>query len=831
MSKPILLEIGEISHLALFEMDDEGVAKAINESEWLIESSDPSIISINGLRLTGEQIGEAQICVKSTKIESDVERTWMIRVMAPVIPAYKPSLIKRPYILFSANELRAFKERVSYGDQKGIAFSSLWEALLQQADEYEREQQFQVSYPSVSDVMLVPLPLVEPKTIPNPAGYVDYPYWTMFSRAVEERMYALSIAFLVTGESRYAKKAKMYLVALAGFSKWYEFDHRGAEGNLSNAHFMIGAAIAYDAIHGTLTEDERQSLSEALLSRGLQPLAIDIDNMDMHNIIAAKRVAMMYGAAALQGDSPFAAKYMNQAFNYLISFLDRKMLSSQTEGILYDNVAARHVWMAADLYHRVTGDPVLCNHPYVKDELPERFFRFLSPGVVNTFPNFSDSFYKLDLSYMMSMVASHHLHPVAMWYVKQFEADRPIVLMNLRQLPQAVAPDVFFREQVSRTFQGIGWTSLRTGWGEHDHLLCFTSSGSDNGHNHKDQNNMMLNVGGEWLLTNPGYQDYVPGPRADYTTGTVGHNSLLVNGQGQPNYGGGKLTESWFASGFEVVQGDASESYGGLLESYVRTIFHLDRSYYVIWDEVLMNQEEDCPELLFHTKSSICENATKLMPGDSVQGDEVILQGEKASLQMKFLFPEMPNIQITEYPGAESYGPYLNVSNYSNDKKKCFVTLLKPSTFGERLQVAECVKLAEEGKLGLTLEKDEGARDILLLNSFLQDGNDARIHYANCNMQGRTAWLSYRMGENQTPYLAKIAAWQVTELGVGRSLCFHSERPVNIGVDCRESAWIIQNDNEGPVILSIKTLGLEEKEWTLPPGEHRIAWPFEEKER
>ena len=90
-------------------------------------------------------------------------------------------------------------------------------------------------------------------------------------------------------------------------------------------------------------------------------------------------------------------------------------------------------------------------------------------------------------------------------------------------------------------------------------IICCASAKD---HNHRDQNNLVINVGGEWSLTNPGYQDYVPGPKADYTTGTVGHNSSLVKGQGQLHLGGGDLRET----AATVIRGgcrDATESYGG----------------------------------------------------------------------------------------------------------------------------------------------------------------------------------------------------------------------------------------------------------------------------
>ena len=48
---------------------------------------------------------------------------------------------------------------------------------------------------------------------------------------------------------------------------------------------------------------------------------------------------MVYGAAAIMDEVEFAAKYLNAGLTYLQSYLERKRVSGETEGSLYDNVA------------------------------------------------------------------------------------------------------------------------------------------------------------------------------------------------------------------------------------------------------------------------------------------------------------------------------------------------------------------------------------------------------------------------------------------------------------------------------------------------------------
>jgi hypothetical protein len=820
ISRPSLLEVGEDSLLALRTADTSGVTSCVDKEAWIVSSDAPNVVEASGFRLRAMAPGNVTIRVRPCT-EPDAEgRSWTVQVIDRQLNS-SIHLFNRPRILFTDRELQEFRKRIQdtspigenflATDRPAIHFPQLWKSMLNTADNYVQEERFEVKYPSVTMTMLVELPLTEPKTIPNPAGYVDYPFWTMFSRAVEERLTVLSTAYMVTGETVYADKAKMYLLALTEFSKWYEFDHRGAEGNLSNAHLVIGAASAYDALYGYLTAEEREIAAKALLYRGLQPLAIDLGNRDMHNIVAAKQVAMMYGAAALHGDCAFADKYLQQAYDYILSYLDRKLVSSETEGLLYDNVAARHVWMAADLYRRATGDATLCNHPYLKEELPERFFRFLSAGNTNTFPNLADSFLKLDVSYMMTMLASHHAHPAAMWYVEKFEADKTSVLMNLRGIPSAIGPDVFYKERPSQVFGTIGWAALRTGWGANDHLLAFTSSGSARDHTHKDQNNLMLNVAGEWLLTNPGYQDYVPGPRADYTVGTVGHNSLLINGQGQSARGGGFIAKAWMTSCFEAVQGDASASYEGALKAYRRSILHINKSCFLVWDEVETNTVDDSPQLLFHTASvnRFCQLDKVLSAGDKVTTNTVTIRGEKEDVKLQVLFPPDAQMDITEYPGAETYGPYAAIREQaSKSTRKQFVTLLAPSSTNSTDIKAEGKELAE-GVLGVTLAFGEG-NDALILSA------DERItvSFDGNRFQGKALWMHRNS--------SKLAAWEAQHLHIEGRLTLQAEIPMNITYDASSGELAVHHYGQEAAALTWTIHGQSSRTWTLSPGEHRL---------
>jgi hypothetical protein len=159
--------------------------------------------------------------------------------------------------LFDQEELGIVRKRIAENGIEEIDFLDIWNQMKQKADEFMEESSFQVHYPIVSRIWTVQIPLTEPAPDLEPPGYTDFPFWTMYSRAIEDRLTILSTVLLVSMEERYAQRIIMHLLSLCKYSKWYEFGHRGAEGNLSNAHLTIGVSIAYDSVYAYMTENER----------------------------------------------------------------------------------------------------------------------------------------------------------------------------------------------------------------------------------------------------------------------------------------------------------------------------------------------------------------------------------------------------------------------------------------------------------------------------------------------------------------------------------------------------------------------------------------------
>jgi hypothetical protein len=72
---------------------------------------------------------------------------------------------------------------------------------------------------------------------------------------------------------------------------------------------------------------------------------------------------------------------------------------------------------------------------------------------------------------------------------------------------------------------------LRSGWGADDLAVAVSCSTSPMDHLQRDSGTLVLGTCGQWLIADPGYQQYASGDEREFTVGPTAHNAPLVNGQ------------------------------------------------------------------------------------------------------------------------------------------------------------------------------------------------------------------------------------------------------------------------------------------------------------
>lgn len=595
-----------------------------------------------------------------------------------------PLLVEsHPRLYFTAEQLPELQARANddVNAPFGTTGKQLWSSVKNAADQYLNESSFSITY-YAGKVVTFPLPPVQPDPIPNPPGFTSaYPYWTMMSRQIQERLEILSLAYAVTGDQAYADKAKQYMLSVSGWSTWTDPTYPcGGETCLDTSHFTFGVSMAFDILYDQLTEAERTLVIYALEHKGLIPLYKDVMNKIDHNIQSLRAAALGSGAAVLLGHVPDAHAYLTRAMNYYSWYLDERMTSGKQEGMLYTSYAMDNMIKAFDHINRVTGVRELADHAFLNDFLVRWVVYSLAPGG-GGLANFSDSSIANYFGLTMNVINAWLNNGQAGWYLQETKSAAGGINGFLYFRPDAVitSPDLW---PASTVFDEIGWASLRSGWNAEDILFTMVSNQSTLGHNHYDQNSFQIATNRTWIAADPGYQDYVAGPVNELTV-RFGHSTVHVDGKGQNALGNGVLTEGMLAPTYDYVKGSAAGAYrNSSLTRFDRHVVYLKPDTFVIMDDLQAQSAHVYDWILYSGGLSEFTIDEQLVPaGETVAGNSLYLRNGTAELAAKFLADSTLPMTVTQYPGAESYGYYTKVGSGDATTDHRFLTVLKAQPY------------------------------------------------------------------------------------------------------------------------------------------------------
>lgn len=626
------------------------------------------------------------------------------QVYDPPSRSFTPIVTGHPRLYFTAAEVPALRAKATDTSPNpyGESYASIWQKVKQQADAYMAESSFSVLYADGVTVTYA-LPPVMPKPHENPPSFTTghYPFWTAVGSQLQSRLETLALAYVVTNDASYGAKAKQYALSLADWDVWSDPAYPCLGGGsgfscLDSSYIMRGVAAVYDMVYDMLTPAERDKLLDALYEKGIRPSKTDLLTFVDQNIYYAVSGAVATAAVVGLGERDHFDVYLDQAYTIHLDYLDRLESSGKTEGFLYTGVALNSIFAADDFVRRVTGVDDAFSRPFIADRLSKWIAYFNGPqGTGNV--NFSDSDTAGNIATPMLILARNG-DGLAGWYAKEQLADsaafgRFVYLNNSGGMTTPEAAGL----PKSAQFQDIGYQAFRTGWGEDDRLLAFYSDDSNFGHNHFDDNSFVLNAGGEWLLTDPGYVDSTSSAARTFSTGTVGHNSMLVNGVGQNNKAGGGVTGFFSSPVFELGVGDATQSYATTPDvgAWKRRIITVPDDYHLIVDNVTLTSA-GTPEMLFHTSKAgaFTSGGSPISVGSPLPASFVV-ERPKASVAVQSLRPSGATRLLTQYSGAAHHGAYASIKPSSAVTQESFVTLLRPKVHREGVIEAETLLPAE----------------------------------------------------------------------------------------------------------------------------------------
>jgi len=496
-----------------------------------------------------------------------------------------------PRLYFKKSEKEAFiaKKDDDTKNYAGASAFSTANAVISTAETYLNEKSITCSYYD-NYTVTYEYPLKQPGKMSNPPTYTAggvYPYWTALGGQIRERLKYLSTAYLLTGDEKYAEFCTQYLLWLCEWNSWSDPYYGNGNACLDSGYITNGVCTAYDFLYDYFTDEQREkikkSIYEKALKRPLKAWGFDAD----HNVQVVITSGIAMAACTLLGEYDEASDAINKAISYFQWYLDRRMNTNTHEGNMYTALSLENIMAAADCILNTTGDRSVFDHPYISEFL----FKWMIAGgdsSTGRFAEISDGSSSVGFFATASILNKATGNLYAGYFLKRarvYSNSLEGLLYGLiepkYEIPSQDLQSVYLKE--------IGWGSMRTGWGAGDTTLVFTSSLSDLGHNHYDNNSFVIMRDGLVLASDPGYQDYSPGDKQNYTL-KDGHSTIYVDGKSQNAKGLSTIEEKLTSGFFSYMIGSAAKSYRSpKLSKFDRSfimINHESYPYFVLKDDI-----------------------------------------------------------------------------------------------------------------------------------------------------------------------------------------------------------------------------------------------------
>ncbi|HYM72476.1 MAG TPA: heparinase II/III family protein, partial [Stellaceae bacterium] len=404
-----------------------------------------------------------------------------------------------------------------------------------------------------------PLPLVRSSpSSEGPAALLD------IARRFCLRIQTLGIVWLVTEDTRYRDRAKTELLAVSAFPNW------GADEQfLITAEMAFGAAIGFDWLHCALTEAESRQVVQAILDKAIQP---GLDQFaaapppPQHWMTAPTNWnlvcngALMIAALSVAECDPRAAR---------IFALCRASVRAGFEGYGPDGAWAEgpgywHYATQYAIYLLDCLDTALCTDLGLDASLglsQTGLFRLHVAGPSGKHFNFADSEEKHSGGYWLFWLARRYNHPIDAWTEQHRGQVHPMDLLWFDQNERDP-----HRLPLAKRFRRAEVAMLRGGWNPVDTFLGVKGGANDAcRHAHYDLGSFVFDALGVRWAVDLGPDDYhlrdyfLPAMKSRYyRTSTVGHNTIVIDGQCQPPTADASITRSSFRTKLSLVVMDLS---------------------------------------------------------------------------------------------------------------------------------------------------------------------------------------------------------------------------------------------------------------------------------
>lgn len=525
-------------------------------------------------------------------------------------------------------------------------------------------------------------------------------------RELNAALMDLSLTYRMTGERKYADRAKALLEVYAGRANWVTDKPLLARSPVWNSDLGMGTSaytygLAFDALYDALTPAERDRLAKALVKGAIKPILDDwidgaerIHSLDTmgHNWFSHIVFGAGVAAIAVKTEEPQADAWIRrfdeaaeQWAAYDGSIIETKPQNFASNGafaesINYADFAAegylrfRRAWLDA-FKEKPAPTPRLAG-------LADYFIQNVYPtsmGALST--NFGDGNPTASGASAIAQLWAMDDQPARnLWYLNTVRPNPNQDVLgepeNLIQWPSAKAQ----AEAASGPGLPTSWidpdlgaATLRSSWAPNATFLALRSGFTWN-HNHADAGSFILWHKGKQLLIDSGNSSYARPEYDGYYRQSVAHNVVTLDGKAEPTsntYNGshfvGRVDHLVDAGDLRFVWADATGPNAATFERKYRSFLWIGDTILVIDD--LKGWQPGQFEWLLHYEGEAKR-----------QGQVITIKNGEAEVAVRPLFPEtLPDGGLfTDYPELLRMTDGKGLKDHAPDEVQPYLRLQAP---------------------------------------------------------------------------------------------------------------------------------------------------------
>jgi hypothetical protein len=483
-------------------------------------------------------------------------------------------------------------------------------------------------------------------------------------RKIQENLNIFSQAYILTGDIKYFKIAKLWMLEVA------TWDPMGPShtNNFADGGIMSSLAIGLDSFWDLLTESERNQIKKNVSTRADQFYKLWINQVEarsssmhvwqhiMHNLLET--------ALALKGEHPTAENWIEYIYELWIA-QSPKMAEEDgawINGSAYFGMNALSLIDIPTIFKKLSGVDFM-TAPWFQNNPKWLIYSFPPNSTSDGFGNDGERYKFPWINYAGYTDALARLtnNSSATWYAnavaksvgKEIADDAEFRWFRIRDgikkttalNPLPFKQDAFFPEV------GVGYMHTNVQDTKNDLMLSLRSSPfGPMSHTHADHNTFNIAYGGKRMFYNTGYRPAMGDPHfLGWYKHTQGHNGVLIDGRGQPFSDGafGWIPRNIQGEQISYAVGDASNAYSGIVDGkeidhgmklFRRHYVMLRPSIIIIYDELEADHAAEWSWLLHNYNGFTMDAKTQT----------VFAENETAKAQVSIISSSDIHLNVTD---------------------------------------------------------------------------------------------------------------------------------------------------------------------------------------